>query len=258
MNTGERPISYSFESLPSLMRETYVLFEKYAEGKNILDVGCGEGYVTAYLSKAAKHATGIDVDGKVIKMAKKRFLNIKNLSFYKMSGDNLDFLPHSFDVVVSAQSIEHIKNDNKFLENVKRVLKSNGVFICVTPNKLSIVPDGEKLYDKPFYPFHHREYTPEQFFDLLNRYFKDVERKCFCGIKRNPEMRKNRRFKFIYRMSRFSIVRWAGRHLSADIKKIIWFFGQRHLDIGDAGWTYNDYEDEVIPENLAGICRTPF
>lgn len=254
MNTGIRPISDSFESLPSLMKETYKLFREHVRDKAVLDVGCGEGYGDLYLSDVARHVTGIDIDKKVVDRANKRFSG-GTITFMKMSGEKLDFPCSSFDVIVSSQSIEHIRNDRVFLSKVRRVLRNNGVFICVTPNKLAIVPPGETIYDAPFYPFHFREYVPEQFYSLLSEYFEDVQRMAFYNPYRDLKFSKNRRTKLIYRYSRFRIVRWFGRHLPLKAKGFIWFFSQYKAKSEDKGTGYCEYYDELVPENLCGICK---
>ena len=256
MKTGERPISNSFESLPSLMKETYKLCREYVKDKNVLDVGCGEGHGNLYLNDLARHVTGIDIDKRVIDDANKRFSG-KNITFYKMSGEKLDFPSNSFDVIISSQSIEHMKNDIKFLSEVSRVLKNGGIFICLTPNKFSLVPPGEKMYDAPFYPFHFREYTPSQFYGLLSKYFGEVKKICFYNPDRSLKIIKSSRSKFIYRISRFRIVRWLSRNLPLRAKEFIWFFNQSKLKSEDMGTACCDYHDklELVPEVLCGICR---
>jgi len=256
MNTGERPVANSFETLSSLMQETYKLCRKYIKDKNVLDVGCGEGIVDLYLSDVVGHITGIDVCQKVVDKANKMFSG-KNITFCKMSGEKLAFAAESFDVVIASQSIEHIKNDDKFVSEVYRVLKNNGIFVCTTPNKLSLVPSGEKLYDAPFYPFHIREYTPDQFYGLLEKYFEEVAKKCFYNPDRSLKLIKSFRAKLIYRMSRFRIIRHIGRVLPLRIKGFIVYFNQKELKSEDVGTAFCDFHDNLdfIPENLCGICR---
>ncbi|MBU0477587.1 class I SAM-dependent methyltransferase [bacterium] len=255
MNTGERPISDSFESLPSLMKETYKLCIEYVKNKDVLDIGCGEGYVDLYLSDVAKHVAGIDVDQGVVDKANKLFSE-KNMTFYRMSGDDLKFQSNSFDVIISSQSIEHMKNDEKFLSEVHRLLKNNGIFICTTPNKLAMVPPGEKIYNDPFYPFHVREYMPHQFYGLLSKYFREVKKVCFYNPDRSLKLIKNPRAKFIYRISRFRIVRWLGRNSPLSLKEFILFFRQKELKPKDMGTAVCDYNDklDLVPEVLCGIC----
>lgn len=265
MDTGERPSANSAETLPSLMKETYMFCRKYVEGKDVLDVGCGNGYVHLLINDMAKKITGVDADRETVDKANKRFSG-KNMVYYNMTGEKLDFPSRSFDVVISAQSIEHIEDDKKFLREVDRVLKNSGdIFVCVTPNKLSIIPPGEKMYDAPFYPFHVREYTPQQFYDLLEDHFEVIQKVCFYNP--DPELQrkyqKTFRTKMIYRLSRFKIVRWLGRNLPLSFKEIIHFFGSNEFDelkstTGKDETKVGEYHEVVkitIPEVIGAICK---
>lgn len=256
MNTGERPVSGSIDTLPSLMKEVYNFCRQFVKDKEVLDVGCGEGYVDMYLCDLTKHITGIDKDKKVIESANKNFAS-KGLAFINMSGEKLEFSDNSFDIVISSQSIEHMKNDVKFLCEVHRVLRDNGIFICTTPNKLALVPPGEKIYQAPFYPFHFREYMPEQFYGLLGKYFTDVKRVCFYNPVRSLKLLKSSNFRFVYRISRFKIIWYLGKLLPLRLKRFILFFRHYELASEDAGTAFCGYNDNLgfVPEVLCGICR---
>ena len=256
VDTGERPVASSFESMPSLMRVTYGACKEYVVGKEVLDIGCGEGWQDLYLSSYAKHIHGIDIAKNIVEENNRKFANVKNMTFYHMSGEQLEFPDTFFDVIISSQSIEHLKDDRKFLEGVRRTLKIGGTFICTTPNKLSLIPEGEKPYDTPFYPFHVREYMPDQFFGLLQEYFGNIKKMSLINPNRDPEVAKNYRVKLIYRASRFRIIRWLGRMLSQKAKKSLYLFGNENLKsiLKDTGTEYVNYSDAMVPECLCGIC----
>jgi ubiquinone/menaquinone biosynthesis C-methylase UbiE len=258
MDTGERPNAGSFEELSSLMIETYRHCKNYIVDKEVLDVGCGEGAQDLFMADVAKHIHGIDYDEGVILENKNKFSQAKNITFYHMSGDQMTFDDSSFDVVISSQSIEHIDDDKRFVREVHRVLKPGGIFICTTPNKLSLIPEGEEEYDAPYYPYHFREYRPEQFFGLLGEQFGSVEEMCFYCPGGHPAHTQHIRARIIYRLSRFKVVRWLGRHMSLKVKRAIYFFGSDELKEAvkvDYGTVYGPYSGELIPHNLCAICR---
>jgi ubiquinone/menaquinone biosynthesis C-methylase UbiE len=66
-------------------------------------------------------------------------------------------------MVISFETIEHLPNIDKYLEEISRVLKPGGEFIVSTPDRrLSSV-----LYPftrKPSHPFHIKEFTYQEFF----------------------------------------------------------------------------------------------
>jgi 2-polyprenyl-3-methyl-5-hydroxy-6-metoxy-1,4-benzoquinol methylase len=73
------------------------------------------------------------------------------------------FPDNTFDKVVSFEGIEHLHNPNYFLDEVKRTLKPQGLFIISTPRK----PHGS--------PFHIKEYDLDEFKELLQDKFKILE-----------------------------------------------------------------------------------
>ena len=113
VDTGERPVASSFESMPSLMRVTYGACKEYVAGKDVLDIGCGEGWQDLYLSSYAKHVHGIDISQKVIEENKIKFVNVKNMTFYHMSGEQLEFPDTFFDVIISNGVLHHTENPKK-------------------------------------------------------------------------------------------------------------------------------------------------
>jgi len=141
----------------------YLFASNYIKGV-VLDAGCGVGYGTNYLGMKAESVVGVDVSRKAIKYSKN--YKTKNVTFMLGDVTNLPFKDNCFDIVISFEVIEHLKNYEKFLQEVRRVLKSDGLFICSTPNI--------KYTRHP--PFHLHEFYPEEFFEILEKYFSIVER----------------------------------------------------------------------------------
>jgi ubiquinone/menaquinone biosynthesis C-methylase UbiE len=107
---------------------------KRLRGKRVLEIGCGTGYLTQILKEEYKatKVTGIDISPKSIEKAEELYPNNK---FEVMRGEKLTFDDESFDVVISIQTIEHIKNYSQHLKEVYRVLKDKGIYLIETPNK---------------------------------------------------------------------------------------------------------------------------
>ena len=101
------------------------LLQKNSAPRKILDIGCNSGYLTSLIARTFPQAqvTGVDVDGKIIKEARKRHLQIKYL---EADAHELPFADDQFDVVVISETIEHVRNPSQVLAEIARVLKKGG------------------------------------------------------------------------------------------------------------------------------------
>lgn len=109
--------------------------EEKLKSLNILDIGSSTGIIDNHLSRYFKFVTGIDIDEKAIRFAKKNFKR-KNLKFKKDDAMNLGFKDNSFDVVICAQIYEHVPNASKLFKEIYRVLKKDGICYLAALNKL--------------------------------------------------------------------------------------------------------------------------
>lgn len=60
-----------------------------------------------------------------------------------------------YDAIVSLHTLEHVPNEDSFLESVFKSLKPGGYFFCEVPRLLEIP------LQKPLFPFHEKEYSLE-------------------------------------------------------------------------------------------------
>jgi len=149
--------------------DRYTFALGYVKGKRVLDAACGTGYGTILLAQVADRVTGIDISPTAINHARKWYPVIA-LDFIEGDVLSLPFPDSSFDVVVSFETVEHIKEYKKFIKECRRVLTPNGILICSTPNSKISSPDGVVKN-----PFHVVEFDPVQFTDLLLKDFALVE-----------------------------------------------------------------------------------
>ncbi|MDD5560557.1 MAG: class I SAM-dependent methyltransferase [Candidatus Omnitrophica bacterium] len=189
-NTGER-ILLEKETPLMIARHfcAYKFAKDFVSGKEVLDIGCGEGYGAAFLADSAKEVLGIDYDKAVIDYAVNKY-HKENLKFAVMDVGNLDSLKLKFQVICSFQNIEHIRNTHKLLADVSKLLKAGGVFICSTCN----IKDASPGSVTPFNKFHVKEYLAGEFKELLEGHFKKIE---ILGLRRGIALKFNRRLKKI-------------------------------------------------------------
>lgn len=167
----------------------YKFAAEYVHNKSVLDIGCGEGYGSYYLSGFAKDVMGIDYDTSIIDYAKTKYQR-GNLRFCVVDAKDINTVRDTFDVICSFQFIEHLGDAQAFLGKVKDLLRNGGVFICSTPNRKDASPNSEA----PFNKFHVKEYLLDEFRELLGVYFKQVE---VFGVRRGISLDFFRRLKKI-------------------------------------------------------------
>jgi len=90
----------------------------------VLEIGAGSGYQASKLKDQGFQVEAIDVK---IDLARKVF------EVRKYDGKKIPFPNHSFDIVFSSNALEHINKLEKFQEEIKRVLKPDGLAIHVLP-----------------------------------------------------------------------------------------------------------------------------
>ncbi|MDP2937935.1 MAG: class I SAM-dependent methyltransferase [Candidatus Omnitrophota bacterium] len=190
INTGER-ILLEKETPLMIARHfcAYRFAKDYVLNKDILDIGCGEGYGSHFLAGFVKKTVGIDYDKEIISYAKNKYQK-DNLDFYAIEVKDLSSFSNKFDAICSFQVIEHIPDTKAFLEQIKDLLTEKGIFICSTPNRLDASPHG----DTPLNRFHVKEYLINEFKALLGTHFSKVE---VFGLKRGKQLNFYRRLKKI-------------------------------------------------------------
>jgi SAM-dependent methyltransferase len=168
--TGERVIPGKVdEALWYEHMARYIFAADFVKDKTVLDAGCGSGYGTDFLaSQGAKYALGIDISPEAIAYAQAHYQR-DNLEYRVMDVTEPDLNDGSFDVIVAFELIEHLQNQERFLAEMARVLKNDGLFIISTPNRevyrLGLEPN----------PFHTKEFNFEEFYQILSRYFYNVK-----------------------------------------------------------------------------------
>jgi len=163
-DTGERMVP-AYHKGHMVYGEHIVRYRAAAElvkGKHVLDIAAGSGYGSAVLAETAKKVVGVDVDKDAIKYANKNY-KTSNVEFILGDGVSIPLPDKSLDVVVSFETIEHIEDYRKFMSEVKRVLKPDGLLVLSTPNDVEF-PESNH--------FHIHEFEQKELEKLVAGYFK--------------------------------------------------------------------------------------
>lgn len=99
-----------------------------SNGSAILEIGSGPSNPTSRFLSSIGRLQGIDVDPDIL-------TNDALESAHVLTGDAYPFPDNIFDACVSNYVIEHISNPSHHLQEVRRVLKPNGVYVFRTPNR---------------------------------------------------------------------------------------------------------------------------
>lgn len=164
-NLGERMVPESTDMSTfweHVYRYAFAL--QFVKGKRVLDIACGEGYGGAAFQKAgASHVIGIDVSESVCLHARNKY----GLDTRQGTAEQISLADGSVDVVVSFETIEHVPNPNRFLDECVRVLAPGGRLIISTPDKAIY---GRMVQN----PHHCSEMTREEFASALSSRFHDT------------------------------------------------------------------------------------
>lgn len=114
---------------------TNAIFSNSHISDKILELGSGTGISGSLIIKKRKNFTGSDFSKTFVKLAQKR----NGKKFIQIDATKIPFKDSSFDLVCSADLIEHIPNLSKALDEMERVLKRNGTLVIQFPNLFSNV-----------------------------------------------------------------------------------------------------------------------
>jgi Methylase involved in ubiquinone/menaquinone biosynthesis len=93
----------------------------------IVDLGCGTGLSTTIWSKVSNKVIGIEPSRDMIKLAREKASNLKNVNFISGFSDNTGLEDSSVDIITCSQSF-HWMNPETTLNEASRILKKGGIF----------------------------------------------------------------------------------------------------------------------------------
>jgi SAM-dependent methyltransferase len=165
--TGER-------TLPDVPAENYwyrrhlVVYEWIAErvgDLRVADLACGEGYGSSLLARGAAEVVGVDANPEAFEHARRKYRGA-NLRFERQL---VEQFAEPCDAIVFLQTIEHVQRPQELLRRFAELAPTSYVS---TPNRLTLAPPGAERSENPW---HLREYTVEEYRELLASCFARVE-----------------------------------------------------------------------------------
>lgn len=163
------PVSYlfrDFKDMPAL--EQVALQKCYGE---ILDVGCGAGSHSLYLTKKGFSVTSLDTSEGAISVCKKRGLHTAVCSEF------LDYTGQQYDTILLLMNgigiVGTLKNLNSYLKHLKSLLKPNGQILFDSSDILYmyereedggfLVPATDEYYGEVTFVLSYKDLTSDPF-----------------------------------------------------------------------------------------------
>jgi O-antigen biosynthesis protein len=163
--TGERMTSDISGQIAFEHYHGYCLARDLAVGRDVLDVAADEGCGSALLADVARSVVGVELDAASVKHAREAYPR-ENLRFLEGDATRMPLPDACVDMVVSFETLEHLGDHDRFLSEVRRVLRPGGLFLVSTPDR-----DVYSAPGQPKNPHHVLELTQPEFVQLLSAHF---------------------------------------------------------------------------------------
>lgn len=142
---------------------------RFLKANNVfLEVGAGDCALSFQVASVVKQVYAVDVSAEITR----RTSPPENFQLILSDGCGIPVPPGSVDVAYSNQLMEHLHPDDadRQLQNIFEALAPGGIYICLTPNRLSGPHDISKYFDPIATGFHLKEYRAKE----LSSQFKGV------------------------------------------------------------------------------------
>lgn len=134
----KRKEDQSTEPIRSFIPKFLVKYSSYGaisnqipENSTVLDIGCGDGNVSALYIKKQCKVTGIDVSNNALEIASRRGVDTIQ---WDLNTTPLPIPADFFDVAIISDVLEHVIDPNSLLKEAHRRLKNQGILILYIPN----------------------------------------------------------------------------------------------------------------------------
>jgi len=171
--TGERYVPTEAGEIRHEHLHRYAWCARLVEGKDVLDIACGEGYGSAMLARRARSVKGVDIASDAVAHASATYQDIHGLEFMQGNAAEIPLGDNSVDVVVSFETIEHHDRHREMLSEIRRVLRPDGLLVISSPNRV-VYSELAGHHNE----FHVKELDFAEFDAVLQEQFDNI---CYFG-----------------------------------------------------------------------------
>ena len=171
----------TYNSLKEYLKPPYDYFidqinHLITEGSTVLEIGSGFGQWSKFILDTGAKVIASDISPKSLEILHNKYNDYKTLKVKQMSMDNITFPDNYFDHIISAGSLSYAEN-KKVINEIHRVLKPNGYFICI-----------DSLNNNPIY--------------FINRLFKTINgQRSFFTLINMPSINLLNKYKYYFKYS---------------------------------------------------------
>ena len=192
-NLGKENLNNNKSNLDEL--DIFLLKQFEISNSNILDLGCGKGYLSHEFAKKGNSVIGVDGSNEMLNYAKKKNFN-KNLKFQLLDLNEIKF-NEEFDLIFAINSLVHIKNLEYIYDKIKIALRKKGQFVLCFPHPIQDLDEIKDYSKEQIIEMKTKYGIIQQYFRPINFYINSLVESGF---------KINRVFEFPFNSPQFFIV----------------------------------------------------
>lgn len=109
--------------------------QKIRQGGRLLDVGCGEGTFLKLAKRNGWHISGTELSAYAVKYA----TDVLGADIFCGEIEDAGYPENSFDIVTMWHVLEHVRDPNQYLNEIRRVLRPDGLLVIAVPNVNNLI-----------------------------------------------------------------------------------------------------------------------
>ena len=155
-----------------LQREIFEFLKGYVDGKKVFELGVGIGRMTSELASLARAVVGVELSPVMLARAREQLKEFENVQLFLGKLTELDFSPHSFDLVFESIVLLHILNPDELKATIQRMQALSDTIFVV-----------EHTYEGPNFPISKYSILrpPEEYEQLFAPYKLQKQKTHLCA-----------------------------------------------------------------------------